>query len=37
MNGAARLLGIHPVTSHGWATGEKRVPQTLNLVRLLGD
>ena len=25
---AARLLGIHPLTSHKWATGERRVHQT---------
>ena len=25
---AARLLGVHPLTSHRWATGENRVHET---------
>jgi hypothetical protein len=25
---AARILGVHPLTSHGWATGKHRVNET---------
>ena len=33
---AARLLGIHALTSHKWATGERRVQQTAaRFLRLL--